>query len=103
MTIRIDIPEARLARFCREHGIRRLEVFGSTLRDDFHEDSDVDVLGEFEPGRTPGLAFFDIEAGLEAIFGRPVLLLTRRSVERDPNYLFRREALREGATLYEAA
>jgi predicted nucleotidyltransferase len=28
------------------------------LRDDFRRDSDVDVLVEFEPGHTPGLAFF---------------------------------------------
>ena len=31
-------------------------LFGSVLRADFRPDSDVDVLVEFEQGRTPGLA-----------------------------------------------
>ena len=45
-------PEC-IAAFCRKHGIRRLAVFGSALRDDFRPDSDVDILVEFEPDRIP--------------------------------------------------
>ncbi|WP_414637314.1 nucleotidyltransferase domain-containing protein [Actinophytocola sp.] len=29
-------------------------MFGSVLRDDFTDDSDIDVLVEFLPGATPG-------------------------------------------------
>jgi len=54
-------PEC-IAAFCQKHGIRRLAVFGSALRDDFRPDSDVDILVEFEPDRIPTL--FDI-AGME--------------------------------------
>lgn len=39
-----------IAAACARHHVARLEVFGSALRDDFKpEDSDVDLLVEFEP------------------------------------------------------
>jgi len=47
----IEIPQERLAEFCRRNHIRRLSLFGSILRDDFRPDSDVDFLVEFEPGK----------------------------------------------------
>ena len=43
-------PECVMA-FYQKHGIRRLAIFGSALRDDFRPDSDVDILVEFEPDR----------------------------------------------------
>ncbi len=58
MHIKVKVPQAQIAAFCRRNAIRKLALFGSVLRDDFTPDSDVDVLAEFEPGRTPGLAFF---------------------------------------------
>ena len=54
-----------------------MALFGSVLRDDFTSESDVDVLVEFEPGPTPGLAFFsDLPDELSEIFGRQVDLNT---------------------------
>jgi predicted nucleotidyltransferase len=61
---------------CRRHHIRRLALFGSILREDFNEESDVDVLVEFEEGHTPGLEFFAIEEELSLMFGRKVDLCT---------------------------
>jgi predicted nucleotidyltransferase len=72
----IELRGEWLTGFCRRHHIRRLAVFGSVLRDDFGPDSDIDVLVEFEPGRTPGLTFFDMEIELGERFGRPVDLNT---------------------------
>jgi len=46
------------------------------LRDDFRADSDVDVLVEFEPGHTPGFAFFGMEEELCGMLGRKVDLNT---------------------------
>lgn len=65
LPVELDISREQIAEFCRRHHIRWLAVYGSALRDDFGPDSDVDVLVEFEPGRTPGLAFFE----LSPIFG----------------------------------
>ena len=75
-TSRITIPHEKVSDFCRRHHIRKLALFGSVLRDDFRPESDVDVLVEFEPGRTPGLAFFGMEIELSEILGRRVDLNT---------------------------
>lgn len=74
--LRIQVPQEALADFCRRNHIQRLSFFGSVLRDDFGPESDVDVLVEFEPGRTPGLAFFRMEEELAQILGRRVDLNT---------------------------
>ncbi len=62
----IEIPDEEVAEFCRRHRIRRLSLFGSILRQDFGPNSDVDVLVEFQPGATPGLAFFAMQDELTA-------------------------------------
>lgn len=54
----IPVPREQVAAICQRYHIRTLALFGSVLREDFTADSDVDVLVEFEPGRTPG--FFTI-------------------------------------------
>ena len=78
MRLKLAVPEDELAEFCQEHGIRRLAIFGSALRDDFGPDSDVDVLVEFEQDRTPGLfGVAGLEMALSALFsGRKVDLRT---------------------------
>lgn len=95
----VEIPEEALAEFCRQHGIRRLSLFGSILRDDFGPDSDIDVLVEFEPGTRVGLRFFTIERALTQLLGRKVDLNT-------PGFLskyFRDEVLAEAVVQYDAA
>lgn len=69
---RIPMPQAEIEAFCRKHHIRWLALFGSVLRDDFRDDSDVDVLVEFEPDHRVGWALFDMERELAAILGRDV-------------------------------
>lgn len=95
----IDIPAERIADFCRRHRIRRLALFGSILRDDFRPDSDVDMLVEFEPGATPGFAFFGLQRELSDMLGRKVDLNTAGSLSK----YFRDEVLREAEALYDAA
>jgi predicted nucleotidyltransferase len=72
----IKISQEQLAGFCRRNCIRRLALFGSALRDDFRPDSDVDVLVEFEAGKTPGLNFFGMQDELSELLGRRVDLNT---------------------------
>ena len=55
MNPHLSVSQTALAAFRQEHGIRRLAVYGSALRDDFGPDSDIDLLVEFEPDRIPGL------------------------------------------------
>lgn len=99
MSVKIDISKEQIADFCRKHGIRKIALFGSALRDDFMPESDVDVLVEFEPGHTPGLAFFTMQRELSGILGRKVDLNTAG----DLSPYFRDEVLSEAQVLYDAA
>ncbi len=72
----LTVPHAQIAQLCQRYHICRLALFGSALRDDFRADSDVDVLVEFEPGRTPGFQFWAIEEELTEMFGRKADLNT---------------------------
>ena len=89
MNSQLSIAKSELAAFCRAHGIRRLSVFGSALREDFGPESEVDVLVEFERDRIPellGVAGMEIE--LSAIFGNRKIDL--RTAE-DLSHYFRQD------------
>lgn len=89
-------PQA-IADFCRRHHVARLSLFGSILREDFSPQSDVDMLVEFDPGRTPGLEFFGMGEELSRIIGRSVDLNTPEFLSR----YFRDEVLAEARPVYE--
>ena len=91
MNSTLSVPKTELAVFCQAHGIRRLAIFGSALRDDFGPESDVDVLVEFAPDRAPGLlGIAGMEIELSALFaGRKVDLRTPEDLSR----YFRQEVL----------
>lgn len=97
----LHVDPDRLAELCEEYAVARLEVFGSFVRGDASSDSDLDILVTFEPGARVGLRIVALQQALEAMFGRPVDLLTRGAVERSPNKYFRRFALRRTEPLYE--
>ena len=80
---RVQFPPGFLEDFCKRNYIRKLSLFGSVLRPDFRADSDIDVLVEFEKGKTPTL--FDIvglEMELSSFLGRKVDLRTREDISR---------------------
>ena len=95
----LEVADDVLAAFCRRHGIRRLAVFGSVLGEDFGEESDVDVLVEFPPGREPGLlglAAMELELG--EVLGPEVELRTYEDLSR----YFRDQVRRAARELYAA-
>jgi predicted nucleotidyltransferase len=92
----IEIPQDKIADFCRRHHIRRLALFGSVLREDFQPDSDIDVLVEFESEHIPGFEFFGIEDELSKLFGRKVELHTPKFLSR----YFRDKVEAEAETQY---
>ncbi len=95
-----EMPVEVISEFCREHGIRKLSLFGSVLRDDFRADSDIDVLVEFEPGQAVGfIRLGSIEAELSDLLGRRVDLNTPRLLSP----YFREQVLAEAETIYDAA
>lgn len=98
-TYPIDIPFEEIAEFCKRNHIRKLSLFGSVLRDDFTPESDIDVLVEFEEGKTPGLAYMTMQRDLTRLLGREVDLLTPEALSK----YFRDEVLAEAEPLYAAA
>ncbi len=101
---RVDIPEAKIADFCRRWKISELSLFGSVLRDDFDAGSDVDVLVTFGRDASPSAAnLSDIAQELADLFGRRVDVLTHRSVEEHHNPWLRRAILGSAKKLYSAA
>jgi predicted nucleotidyltransferase len=97
MSTQVRIDREHIAAYCRQHHIRRLALFGSVLRPDFHPDSDVDVLVEFEPGHVPGLlGMARMERELSGIFGRKVDLHTPEDLSR----YFRQRVVEEAQVQY---
>ena len=97
MNPNVFVPADRVADFCRANGIRKLSIFGSALRSDFKPESDIDILVEFEPGRTPGLfRLSGMELDLTDMFGRKVDLRTPGDLSR----YFRQDVLDEAVVQY---
>ena len=79
----IEIPQEKMAEFCRRNHILRLSLFGSVLHDSFGPNSDVDVLVEFDPDHIPGFALIRIQDELSALLGgRKVDLVTPKFLNR---------------------
>ena len=92
------LPARELGEFCRRNHIARLAVFGSLLRNDFNDASDVDLLVEFERGRVPGLKFFGLQEELSEMLGCRVDLNTPNSLSP----YFRKSVEARAVTLYDA-
>lgn len=96
---RFDVPEHALGRFCRDHRVRRLALFGSVLREDFGPGSDIDVLVEFDPEARVGLfEMARMERELSQIAGRKVDLRTPSELSR----YFRDDVVEQAEVRYAA-
>lgn len=97
---RLPISQEELADFCRKWHIVEFALFGSVVRDDFRDDSDIDVMVRFAPGLRPlGFAYFQIGIDLEELFGRPVDVVEFGTIENP----YRRRAIARDLTVVYAA
>lgn len=77
---------AEILAVAARHGAQNVRIFGSVARGEADERSDIDLLVDMEQGRT----LFDmggLKVDLEALIGRPVDVVTERSLKqrlRDP-------------------
>lgn len=79
----LPIDKQKISAFCKHNHIKKLSLFGSVLRPDFNESSDLDVLVEFEPTHIPGLIRLSaMERELTGLFGRKVDLRTPQDLSR---------------------
>lgn len=79
----IQAKRAELDTLCRRFHVKRMELFGSAARGGFDPTrSDLDFLVDFEalPPAQYADAYFSLKDALEALFGRPVDLVTAPSV-----------------------
>ena len=98
----MKIDKKKISKFCKDHKIKKFSLFGSILRNDFRDDSDVDVLIEFKDYHsTPSLFDFVIlQEELSEIFeGRQIDLVTTGALR---NHL-REEILDAAEVQYEEA
>jgi predicted nucleotidyltransferase len=94
----ITVDEARLRTVCERYGVARLDVFGSVSRGEAGPDSDIDLLYELKPEAHLGFRFFDLEDELAEVFGRPVDLVARGSI----NKYIKEQVLRDARPFYAA-
>lgn len=94
----LEVNLARLREVCERYGVASLEVFGSVARGEDRIDSDVDLLYVLKPGTRLGFGLFDLEDELAGVFGRPVDLIARESI----NKYLRDQVLADAQPLYAA-
>ena len=96
----IERHRQEIAALCRLYGVRRLDVFGSVLREDFDAtSSDVDLVVDFKPAATGQQLnqYFGLKEALEHLFARPVDLLELEAME---NTRFKRLIERTKVSVY---
>ena len=74
----LGVETEALRALCAEFRVSELLAFGSVLRDDFDEASDLDLLVTFEPGARVGLfQLARLRSRLESMTGRSVDLIPK--------------------------
>lgn len=79
-----------ILRICAKYGARNVRVFGSVARGEGGEDSDLDLLVEFEPGRSL-LDHAGLVVELEELLGCKVDVVSEKGL----HWLLRRRILKE--------
>lgn len=80
----IELNLQRIIDLCRKHKVKTLAVFGSILTDRFNENSDVDLLVDFEPMDHEQFDYvsnyFGLRDSLEHLFNRKVDLIEEKGL-----------------------
>ena len=64
----------------KDYGVNALGLFGSFVKESFTEDSDIDLLVTFDPGKKSFDNFMDLAFFLEELLKRKVELVTLESL-----------------------
>lgn len=99
----LKIPRKKIAEFCARWKVSEFALFGSALRGDFSESSDVDVLLTFSPDAGHTLfSMVRMKDELSDMFGREVDVVSRRGVESGRNPIRKKEILETAKAIYVA-
>ena len=97
-----------IATLCKEHHVKKLYAFGSSVRNDFTENSDIDLLYEMDFSNfnfenlndipfDPFLSIYDLKIKLEALLHKKVDLIPNQdfknkylkaSIEKDKTLIY---------------
>ena len=94
-----ELPISEIRELCRRYKVRELALFGSAVGEGLREDSDIDLLVEFEIDAEVGfLTFARMQRELAELLHRPVDLVPKRGLKP----LIRQEVLSSAEVLYAA-
>ncbi len=100
---RLGLTAEQLVGFCDRHQVAELALFGSILRDDFYPDSDIDILVTYRPHAQRGLLEkVAMKAELESLVNRKVDLVSKKAIEKNRNWIRRRNILSSFEIIYVA-
>ncbi|MBF2056822.1 MAG: nucleotidyltransferase domain-containing protein [Cyanobacterium sp. T60_A2020_053] len=100
---RLKIEPQELINFCQENHIAELAVFGSILRDDFNNQSDIDFLITYSPLANRGLLEkIALKEKLEKMCHRPVDLVSKNTIKNSKNWLKKQTILNSCQVIYHA-
>lgn len=98
----ISIQE-ELNKICFKWQITELSVFGSVLREDFSDSSDIDFLVSFsDKARYGYFELVELQEELKTLIGRDVDLVSKSGIEKSKNTLRKNETLNSARVLYAA-
>lgn len=93
------LQSEELKNLCKTNKVKSLFAFGSVTRGDFSENSDIDLVVDFEesdPFEYTDL-YFNLKEKLEILFNRQIDLLEERAIR---NRLFRQQLDRTKIKIY---
>jgi hypothetical protein len=96
----IEVQDSLIISLAKKYKIKELSFFGSILRDDFQQDSDIDILVQFDAEANYSLFdLFEIKEEFEKALGREVDLVEKSGL-RNP---YRRDNILRNAKVIYAA
>lgn len=97
----IELNIKSIIALCERYRVKKLAVFGSILTDCFNDDSDVDLLVDFDTTNHEKwdyvTNYFDFRDSLENLFGRKVDLIEDKGIR---NPLFRKFINKQKQIIY---
>ena len=78
----LELLRAHKAILAERFGVVTLAVFGSTVRDEARQDSDIDILVQFN-GPATSKRYFGLQFYLEDLLKHPVDLVTHKALREE--------------------
>ena len=88
----LNVLRAHKPILAQRFGVTGLALFGSVVRDQAGEDSDIDILVRFS-GPATSKAYFGLQFYLEDLLGRPVDLVTDKALREELRPYVEQEAI----------